>query len=373
LAAKGGQDIIMGRERAAINVSGKRGFGQPAGPASIAPANALDLRKGKRGFLPAIAPGAGMESRTGDRGPLYGIGLKLASIAVFIAMSACVKAASAHVPVGEIVFFRSAFAIPPILIWLAWDGRLLEGLKTNKPMSHFWRGLVGVSGMFLGFTALGLLPFPEVVTLGYAAPLMATILAAMFLGERLRFYRVAAVFGGLVGVVIVLAPRLTVLEEGGADAAATAGALFALMGAMCAAVAQVFVRKLVYEEHTSTIVIYFSLLSTALALATIPFGWVVPDPREAMLLVAAGVLGGIGQILLTEAYRHAETGVVASFEYTSMLMALIVGYFAFGEVPTWSMIGGAGLIVAAGLVIVYREHRLGIERAKARKVMTPQG
>ena len=92
-----------------------------------------------------------------------------------------------------------------------------------------------------------------------------------------------------------------------------------------------------------------------------------------MLLVGAGLLGGIGQILLTESYRHAETGVIAPFEYVSMLLAIGLGYVIFDEVPTGTMLVGAGLIVAAGLFIIWRERRLGIARAAARRVMTPQG
>lgn len=305
--------------------------------------------------------------------PLYGIALKILSVAVFVAMATLIKATAPHVPPGEAVFFRSLFAIPPIVAWLAWRGRLRDSLRTANPLAHLWRGLIGVAGMYLGFTALGLLPLPEVVTIGYAAPLVATILAAMFLGERLRFYRLSAVFAGLIGVVIVLAPRLSVLETGNASAVAAVGALCALMGAVFAALAQVFVRKLVQVERTATIVIYFSLLATVLSLLSLPFGWVMPAGREAVMLVAAGLLGGLGQILLTQSYRHAETAVIASFEYVSMLMALAVGYFLFDEVPTLAMLAGAALIVAAGLVIVYRERRLGIERKRARRVMTPQG
>lgn len=308
-----------------------------------------------------------------DSSPLYGIALKVMSVAVFVGMSTCIKATAPHIPSGEAVFFRSFFAIPPILAWLVWRGKFRASIFTANPLGHFWRGLVGVISMFLGFTALGLLPFPEVVTIGYAAPLVATILAAMFLGERIRFYRITAVFAGLAGVVIVLAPRISVLEGEGANAVAAVGALAALMGAIFAALAQVFVRKLVIEEKTATIVIYFSLTATLLSLVTLPFGWTVPEAGEAALLVTAGILGGIGQILLTESYRHAETAVIASFEYSSMIMALVVGYLVFDEIPTGTMLAGAALIVAAGLAIVFREHRLGIERARARKVMTPQG
>jgi drug/metabolite transporter (DMT)-like permease len=106
---------------------------------------------------------------------------------------------------------------------------------------------------------------------------------------------------------------------------------------------------------------------------TIPFGWVWPTPLEASLLVLAGLLGGVGQILLTSSYREADASLVAPFDYASMIFALAIGYFVFSEVPTWTMLGGAALIVTAGILIIWREHKLGIERAKQRKAMTPQG
>jgi len=304
--------------------------------------------------------------------PLRGIGLKICSVLVFVAMAVCIKASAPHVPPGERVFFRSLFAIPVILVWLAWSGNLRHGLDTLHPMGHVWRGLVGTAGMALGFTALGLLPLPEATALGYTAPLLVVIFAAMFLGERVRAFRLSAVAVGLAGVVIVLLPRLTV-GPSGASAAETVGAMAALLGAVCAALAQVFVRKLISTEATLAIVFYFSLTATLLSLVSLPFGWVVPTGRETLLLVSAGFFGGIGQILLTESYRHAEAGTIAPFEYVSMLFALILGYFVFEEVPTPAMLGGATLIVAAGLFILWRERRLGLQRASARKVMTPQG
>ncbi|MEZ5871117.1 MAG: DMT family transporter [Nitratireductor sp.] len=305
--------------------------------------------------------------------PLYGIALKVISVAVFVVMSTCIKATAPHIPPGEAVFFRSFFALPAITIWLVWRQQLRTSLTTQNPLGHFWRGLVGVTAMFLGFTALGLIPLPEAVTIGYAAPLVATILAAMFLGEPIRFYRMGAVVAGMLGVLLVLSPRLTLLHSGDAGAIQAVGALCALMGAVFAAMAQIFVRKLVNFERTATIVIYFTLTSTTLSLLSVPFGWEVPDAREAALLITAGVLGGVGQIFLTESYRYAETAVIASFEYTSMLMALAVGYFVFAEVPTMPMLAGAALIMLAGLVILLRERQLGIEQARSRKAMTPQG
>ncbi|NRB31956.1 MAG: DMT family transporter [Rhizobiaceae bacterium] len=305
--------------------------------------------------------------------PLRGILLKILSVTIFVLMATCIKAVADHVPPGETVFFRSLFAVPVILVWLIWQHDLAHGLETKNLMGHFWRGLVGTTAMGLGFTALGLLPLPEVTALGYAAPVLTVIFAAMFLGEPVRIFRLSAVVLGLAGVVVILSPRLTVLSIESADKMEAVGALLMLMGAVFMALAQVFLRRLVSTESTATIVFYVSITATVLSLFTIPFGWVVPTWQEAGLLIAAGLLGGVGQILLTSSYRFADTSVIAPFEYTSILLAVIIGYTVFGEVPTMTVIAGVFLVICAGLLIIWREHKLGLERAKQRKVMTPQG
>lgn len=305
--------------------------------------------------------------------PLRGITLKLLSVMVFIVMSSMIKATAQHVPGGQAVFFRSFFAIPVIVIWLAMQGELATGFRAVNPIGHVWRGLMGTIAMGLGFSGLGYLPLPEVTAIGYASPLLTVVFAAMFLGEEVRLFRIACVVLGMVGVMIVLAPRLTVLEGASANQAATLGALLVLMGAVFAALAQVFVRKLVMTERTPAIVFWFSLTATVLSLTTIPFGWVMPTPREAALLVTAGLLGGVGQILLTASYREADASLVAPFDYASMLFSLLIGYFVFAEVPSLTMLEGATLVMIAGCLIIWREHHLGLERARQRKAMTPQG
>ncbi len=303
--------------------------------------------------------------------PFRAIGLKLGSVIVFVVMASLIKATADEVPPGEAVFFRSLFAIPVILVWLGVTGEIRGGLRTENPIGHVWRGLVGTAAMGLGFAGLGLLPLPEVQAIGYAAPLLTVIFAAMFLGEEVRAFRLTAVALGLVGVLIVLSPRLTSLSAG--DERAALGAVVVLTSAICAALAQVFVRKLVTTERTSAIVFWFSVTATALSLLTLPFGWVVPRWEHAALLVVAGLLGGVGQILLTSAYRHADASVVAPFEYASMLFAIVIGYAVFSELPTWQTLLGAAIIIFAGVVIIWRERQLGLERARQRKAMTPQG
>ena len=299
--------------------------------------------------------------------PLRGIALKLGSVLVFIVMSAMIKTTAQHVPAGQTVFFRSAFAIPVIVVWLAWRHELTTGFRAKNPIGHIWRGLMGTLAMGMGFAGLAYLPLPEVTAIGYAAPLLIVVFAAMFLGEEVRAFRLSAVALGMIGVLIILSPRFS----GISDARQTLGASFALMGAVFAALAQIFIRKLTVTETTSAIVFWFSCTATVLSLVTIPFGWVVPSPQAALLLIAAGLIGGVAQILLTSAYRFADASIIAPFEYSSMLLALLVGYFAFSEVPTMMMLSGAGLVILAGGLIIWRERALGIERAKARKAAAP--
>ena len=142
--------------------------------------------------------------------PLRGIMFKILSVCVFVGMASLIKATSGSVPPGQAVFFRSLFAIPVIGVWLALRGELHTGLRTQNPMGHVWRGLVGTTSMGLGFAGLGLLPLPEVTAIGYAAPILVVIFAAMFLGEQVRLFRLSMVVLGLVGVLVVLSPRLQV-------------------------------------------------------------------------------------------------------------------------------------------------------------------
>ncbi len=305
--------------------------------------------------------------------PVKGIALKLCSVLLFIIMASLIKASAPHVPAGQAVFFRSLFAMPVIFTWLALRGDLKTGLKVHSKLSHFWRGFVGTAAMGLGFAGLGLLPLPEVTAIGYAAPLLVVIFAAMFLGEPVGIFRLSTVALGLTGVLIILAPRLTLLTHETMQTTEAVGAIMVLMGAVCAALAQIYVRKLVQTEQTSAIVFYFSLTATVLSLLTLPFGWVIPDGREALLLIAAGILGGAGQIFLTSSYRFAGASVVAPFDYASMLFALAIGYFVFAEVPTGRMLLGSAIVICAGVLIILRESRLGLKRSKARSGMTPQG
>ena len=301
--------------------------------------------------------------------PLRGILMKLASVTFFIVMSSCIKAVSDRVPPGEAVFFRSACAMPVILIWLAARREFPAGLRVVNPLNHLVRGLLGTGGMAFGFAALAFLPLPEVTAIGYAAPLLTVVFAALLLGEKVHRFRISAVALGLAGVLIVVSPDLAAARNGLAGNSETIGALIVLTGAVFSALAQVWVRRIVQIERVSSIVFFFAVTATTLSLATIPFGWVWPTQTEALLLVSAGLSGGIGQIFLTTSYREADASLIAPFEYASMILALLIGYFIFNEAPTLIMLTGASIVVAAGILIIWRERQLGLERARQRKAM----
>lgn len=303
---------------------------------------------------------------------LRGVGLKVTAILLFTIMASLIKASSDHVPPGEAVFFRSLFAIPVIVVWLTLRGELAVGLRTKKPMGHVWRGVIGVSAMGTGFAALGMLPLPEATAIGFAAPLITVILAAILLGEKVRAFRLTAVFIGLFGVIVVMWPRLS-FGAGDWDKVAAFGVVFALSSAALRALALTHVRRLVQSEQTAAVVFYFSLTATFLSLFTAPFGWVMPSWQEILMLIGAGLIGGIAQILLTSSYKFAGASVLAPFDYVSILFAILIGYFVFSEVPTSATLAGSAIVIAAGILIIYRERQLGLKRGKARPGVTPQG
>ncbi len=304
--------------------------------------------------------------------PLTGIALKVISVAIFVGMSTAIKLAG-QVPAGQIVFYRSFFAIFPILVFLACRGELRTAVTTRRPFGHIMRGLAGVTAMGFGFYALTQLPLPEAITLNYAQPLLVVVFSALILGENVRAYRWTAVAVGLVGVLIVSWPNLTLFTSpGGVSDKAAMGAVAAIIGAGLSAIAMLLVRNLVHTERTATIVLWFSLTASVMALFSLPFGWQSLSWQQTALLVTGGFCGGIAQLFMTEADRHAEASTVAPFAYTSLLLGIAVGYLVFGDLPTIHTLVGGIIVIGAGIFIIWREHRLGLQREAAKKVAPPQ-
>ena len=293
-----------------------------------------------------------------------GILLKVISVSFFVLMAALIKESSKMVPAGEAVFFRSFFSLPIIFGWLWLSGQMASGLKVVSFFDHFWRGLVGTVAMAFMFLGLGLLPLPEVTAISYSAPILTVVFAAAMLREKVRLIRFTAVFMGFIGVLIILYPRLSVISLEQKFSFESKGALYVLLGATFMALAHIFIRKLTKTETASAIVFYFTISSCFWSALTVPFGWVIPNMFTFGILILAGLLGGFGQIFLTTAYKYSEASMVAPFEYISILFAIVLGYFVFGELPSLTVLVGSLVVISAGILIIWREHRLGVERTR---------
>ncbi|MBN8534315.1 MAG: DMT family transporter [Rhizobiales bacterium] len=310
--------------------------------------------------------------------PLIGILFKIASAFAFSCMGATVKVvgsitpADASFPVGQIVFSRSFFALLPVFIWMGVVGKLSSAFQTNNHKGHLKRGLIGSLGMFFGFSALVLLPLTDATAISFTSPLISVVLAAFVLGEVVRLYRWSAVLIGFCGVIIMLWPYISAdAISRQPDTKLALGALFGFIGATCAAFAMIEVRRLTSTESTSAIVIYFSLMTTTFGMLTVVGGaidpdwaWRTPSFKQGFFLVLVGVMGGFGQIFLTESYRRAPASTVAPFDYTGMIFAVGWGYFLFGEWPHQLVMIGASIVCAAGIYVILRERQLGIDRKR---------
>ncbi len=187
---------------------------------------------------------------------LKAIGFKLISALLFAALSALVRQLSDVTPVGQLVFFRSACAIPPVLLIYAYRGELASAVYTRRPLGQLGRGALSVAGMFTNFSALTRLPLADATAISFASPLITVALAAVILKERVRVYRWTAVLVGFAGVIVMLIPHFDVKHyaAAGAMAVATIGSIFALVSAFCNAGTVIQTRRLTQSETTSSIV-----------------------------------------------------------------------------------------------------------------------
>ncbi len=294
--------------------------------------------------------------------------LKGLSALLFALLSAGVRyAGETGVPLGEIVFFRAAFAIVPVLLIDAWRRELADVVRTERPFGHFLRGAISMAGMFLNFAALARLPLVDATAISFAAPLITVAFAALLLGERVRIYRWSAVAVGFVGIVVMLWPYLNLaqyMSGGTATGAASVGALCGVLAAFTNAGSVIQTRRLADTETTSSIVFYFSLYCAIAGLATLPFGWIWPTPLQLAVLIGTGIIGGLAHIVLTSSYRYAPASLVAPLDYTTMIWAFVFGWVLFGELPTLYVYVGGAIVAASGIFVIWRERQLGLRRIR---------
>jgi drug/metabolite transporter (DMT)-like permease len=285
-----------------------------------------------------------------------GVVLMLVACAIFTVMSVLIKALDGRIPVAEVMFFRSALAVPVVLLVIARarPGRpVIETLRTKRLPAHVLRAMTGTAAQACAFYALALLPLAEHTALTNTTPIFVALLAIPFLGEKVGIHRAAAVLLGFAGILVIA------LGQGGfsgrLEGAAQLGLLIAVGNGVFSAATTLLVRRLSDTEPSTTITLWQSLLMTAFAAVALPFGWTTPTAHELILLVGIGLLGGAAQIMLTEAWASAQVSAIAPYSYSSLLWAILFGWVVFGDVPGWLTILGAALIVAASLYILHRE------------------
>ncbi|WP_119460688.1 DMT family transporter [Rhodospirillaceae bacterium SYSU D60014] len=247
----------------------------------------------------------------------------------------------------EVAFFRNLFGLAFLLPWLWRAG--LGALRTERLGLYVWRAVIGLTAMLTSFSALALLPFAQAVAISFAAPMFATIGAALILREVVRARRWTATVIGFAGVLIILRPGTEGL---------TVGAALALLSAAISAVSVLIIKHLSRTESSNAIATYMVLLMTPMSLLPALLVWTWPEPDLWWLLVGMGALGTLGHLCYIRAFALADASAVMPYDYTRLVFASIIGYFAFAELPnlwTWS---GAAVIVGAAIYIARREARL---------------
>jgi drug/metabolite transporter (DMT)-like permease len=281
---------------------------------------------------------------------LTGLALRLFAIACLSAMAAVIKLAEASgAGFAEIMFFRQLCAVPVVLVWLA-AGPGLASIRTKRIGAHVTRAAVGLIGMVFNFGAIVLLPLAEATTLQFTVPIFATILGALLLGERTGRHRWGAVLAGFGGVLVVAQPWSGHFP--------LIGTLVGLVAALLVAGIAILLRQLGRTESAGTTVFWFSLLSVPPLAIGYAFDFHAHSWQVWAMLIAIGAIGGVGQLALTAALRFAPVSAVVPMDYSSLVWATLYGWLIFGVLPTAYTWIGAPIIIASGLYIVWREHKL---------------
>jgi drug/metabolite transporter (DMT)-like permease len=278
---------------------------------------------------------------------LSGLVFMLVSTALFAAMHGSIRYVSSAIHPFEIAFFRNLFALLVVLPWFVRYG--LRPLRTRRLGLHGIRALLNIVAMLSFFYALTITPLSQVTALGFTAPIFATLLAALVLGEVVRLRRWNAIGIGFAGVLIILRPGLDAIGP---------GQLLTLFSSLIWACALLVIKTLSRTDGSVTIISYMALLMIPLTALPAAFVWHWPDAMQLAWLVLIGLLGGTGQLLMTEALRRADTAVVMPLDFCKLIWVTLLAYLAFGEVPdefTW--LGGA-VVFASVLYITLRERRL---------------
>ena len=277
------------------------------------------------------------------------------SVIAFSLMDLIVKW-SDNYPLGQVLFFRSFFGFIPILFLIP-KNRFKNFYYTKRPGLHFLRSFAGIIALVAIFIALRKLPLAVVVSLSYASPIFITIFSIFLLSEKVGAFRWLAVIIGFIGVLIISEPGFTNLN------------IFYLLPIIfCIGLAfvSIILRKMSTTEPVWLMTFYFTLTIGIVGLTTLPFGWIMPTPKDFFILAMIGILGGFANLWLTQAYKLAEVSLVAPLRYLSIIFAISCGYLIWNEIPTVKTMVGAFFVISASLIIFIREF------SKKKEISTPR-
>ncbi|MBO6920384.1 MAG: DMT family transporter [Rhizobiaceae bacterium] len=289
-----------------------------------------------------------------------GISLRVLSGLLAAGMFVCVKAVSNDIPLGEIVFFRSFFAIIPLIIFLWWRKEFPHGLATKRPFDHLMRSGFGALSLFLAFAAISRLNLAEALLIAQLSPVIMAVAAVIILRERLTIWRVGGLALGFSGVITLVGPDLLANAP---NEMRLEGYVFGLLSAALAAFALIMVRSLNKTESPGAIALYFVIASMTIALFTIPWGWVLPSGSTLIFLVMAGLFGGFAHITMTLGFKYAEASRLAPFEYLALLWPLLADLLIF-KLPLSTTFLLAAPLVLSGAALAAMEGSWAQRRVK---------
>lgn len=298
--------------------------------------------------------------------PLLGIALKVSAIILLVSMMVALKFATEQIPVGQIIFVRSVIGVVTIYLFYRLSighGVGTEQLQIRSYKKHLPWALSSATAMTMWFVALTLIPLPEATAISFIMPLLVVAFAWALLGERIKPIRSIAIILGLVGVLIIVWPRLgTNADYSSAPAIGTA---LSLIASVFWAYAQICLRTLSKTESSASAVISFSVATMTIALLSLPLStaipgldWTTPDATGWFWLIACGVAGGLGQLSTAESLRFATPATLAPFEYLAFPVASIAAILFFGEHPDSNIWKGLPFVIAGGLLVILREYQL---------------
>ncbi len=277
---------------------------------------------------------------------LRGIIAMCAAVLCFSLMDALLKTLSGSYPAMQVAALRGLAAMPLVVVYVVWRGQVRGLLKVRWPL-HLLRGVINITMLALFAFALRELGLAEAYTLFFIAPLLITALSTVVLGERVRGAHWVAIVLGLVGVVVALRPNQ--------DALFSLGALAVLGAAAAYAVSAIAGRLLTRTDSSASLVFWTTTLLALGASALAWPQWVPVGTAHWPLVVAMGVTGFLGQLAITEAFRHGHASVVAPLEYTALAWGMGLDWLLWQTVPGAPTLIGGAIIIGSGLYLVRTE------------------